>query len=79
MADSFKTNDERIAYLVETTGTLAADLRDAVARLAADADPAARVEALKAVLGAAGGLRTLSYNLARIAHDELERATRRRP
>lgn len=70
MGDTFANNRERIAHLVENIEKIAASMRESAQGVGA-AEPEANKRALNRLIAESGGIRTVAYNLARVAHDEL--------
>lgn len=70
MGDTFANNRERLAHLIENVEKIAASMRQSSEGVGS-ADPAAHKLALRRLIAESGGIRTVAYNLARVAHDEL--------
>lgn len=80
MSDTFQNNSERIDYLVGVIRQLAQSMGDAHDVYSdSSAEPAARAQALRQIVGDAGGMRTVGYNLARLGADELQGLLARLP
>lgn len=80
MSETFQNNAERIDYLVGVIRQLAQSMAEAHTVYSdAAAEPAARAQALRQIVGDAGGMRTVGYNLARLGGDELQLLMSRLP